>query len=79
MFIALPRLRCTPRDQPPRPIVERVNRALNAALADDEIRKRFDSYGAENLVGSTPEAADAFGAAQRARWIPAVKAMGIKL
>ena len=63
----------------PRPIVERVNRALNAALADDEIRKRFDSYGAENLVGSTPEAADAFGAAQRARWIPAVKAMGIKL
>lgn len=62
----------------PRPIVERLNRALNAALADPDIRKRFDSYGAENLVGSTPESADAFGAAQRARWVPAVRAMGIK-
>jgi tripartite-type tricarboxylate transporter receptor subunit TctC len=62
----------------PRPIVERLNRELNRALEHPEIRQRFDTYGAENLVGSTPEAADAFGAAQRARWVPAVRAMGIK-
>jgi tripartite-type tricarboxylate transporter receptor subunit TctC len=63
----------------PRPVIERLNRALNAALADADIRARLDGYGAENLGGSTPEAADAFGAAQRARWIPAVRAMRIKV
>jgi tripartite-type tricarboxylate transporter receptor subunit TctC len=63
----------------PRPIIERLNQALNRALEDAEIRKRFESFGSDNLGGSTPEAADAFGAAQRARWIPAVKAMGITL
>ena len=62
----------------PRPIVERLNRELTRALEHPEIRQRFDTYGAENLVGSTPEAADAFGAAQRARWVPAVRAMGIR-
>ena len=62
----------------PRPIVERLNRELNKALADAEIRKRLDSYGAENLVGSTPEQAEAFGVAQRARWVPAVRAWGIQ-
>jgi tripartite-type tricarboxylate transporter receptor subunit TctC len=63
----------------PRPVVERLNRALNRALAEPELRGRLESYGAENLGGSTPESADAFAAAQRARWIPAVRAMGIRL
>ena len=73
-----PRRWCAPRATP-RQVVERLNRALNAALADADIRARLDGYGAENLGGSTPEAADAFGAAQRARWIPAVRAMRIKV
>jgi tripartite-type tricarboxylate transporter receptor subunit TctC len=63
----------------PRPIVERLNRELNRALEHPEIRQRLDTYGAENLGGSTPESAEAFGAAQRARWVPAVRAMGIRL
>jgi len=63
----------------PRPIVERLNRELNRALADPEIRKRLETLGAENLVGSTPDSAEAFGAAQRARWIPVVRAMGVKI
>ncbi|MFM1991935.1 MAG: hypothetical protein RJA99_4892 [Pseudomonadota bacterium] len=62
----------------PRPIVERLNRELNRALDTAEIRQRLESFGSDNLVGSTPEQADAFGAAQRARWVPAVKAWGIK-
>lgn len=61
----------------PRPIVERLNRELNRALADTEIRTRLDGYGAENLAGSTPDAADAFAAAQRARWVPAIRSWGI--
>jgi tripartite-type tricarboxylate transporter receptor subunit TctC len=63
----------------PRPIVERLNRELNRALESADIRERLVSYGSENLGGSTPEQADAFGAAQRARWIPAVRAMDIKV
>jgi len=61
----------------PRPIIERLNRELNKALADAEIRTRLDGYGAENLAGSTPESAQAFAAAQRARWVPAIRAWGI--
>ena len=63
----------------PRPVIERINRELNRILAGADMRKRFESLGAENLGGVTPEAADAFGAAQRARWIPAVRAMNIKI
>ena len=63
----------------PRAIVERMNRELTRVLESADIRQRFDTYGAESLVGSTPEAAEAFGTAQRARWIPAVKAMTIKV
>jgi tripartite-type tricarboxylate transporter receptor subunit TctC len=63
----------------PRPVVERLNRDLNAALTDADIRKRLEASGAENLGGSTPEQAEAFGATQRARWIPTIKAMNIKV
>ena len=63
----------------PRPIVDRLNRALNKALAEPDIRQRLDGYGAENLAGSTPESADAFGAAQRGRWVPIVRAMNLRV
>ena len=63
----------------PRAIIERINRELNRALDSAEMRKRIDGFGAQNLVGSTPESADAFGAAQRARWVPLVRGMNIKV
>jgi tripartite-type tricarboxylate transporter receptor subunit TctC len=63
----------------PRPIIDRLNRALNKALAEPDIRQRLDGYGAENLAGSTPESADAFGAAQRSRWVPIVRAMNLRV
>jgi tripartite-type tricarboxylate transporter receptor subunit TctC len=63
----------------PQPVVDRINQALNRALEQPDIRQRLDSYGSENLGGSTPAQADAFGVAQRARWVPAVKAMDIRL
>jgi HME family heavy-metal exporter len=52
-------------------------RSREQVMAD--IRQRLDGYGAENLAGSTPESADAFGAAQRARWVPIVRAMNIRV
>ena len=63
----------------PKPVIERINRELNRVLANPDIRKRIESFGAENLGGATPEAADAFGAAQRARWVPIVRGMNIKV
>jgi tripartite-type tricarboxylate transporter receptor subunit TctC len=63
----------------PKAVIERINRDLNRALASPDIRKRIESFGAENLGGSTPESADAFGATQRARWVPLVRSMNIKV
>jgi tripartite-type tricarboxylate transporter receptor subunit TctC len=63
----------------PKPVVERLNRELNRVLANPDIKKRIESFGAENLGGATPEVADAFGAAQRARWVPLVRGMNIKV
>jgi tripartite-type tricarboxylate transporter receptor subunit TctC len=63
----------------PKAVVERINRELNRALANPDIKKRIESFGAENLGGATPDAADAFGAAQRARWVPLVRGMNIKV
>ncbi len=63
----------------PKAVVERINRELNRALASAEIRQRIEGFGAENLAGSTPESAEAFAAAQRARWVPLVRSMNIKL
>jgi len=39
----------------PRPIVERLNKELNAALASDDVKKRLATEGADALPG-TPEA-----------------------
>ncbi|MBL8383011.1 MAG: tripartite tricarboxylate transporter substrate binding protein [Burkholderiales bacterium] len=63
----------------PRPVIERINRELNRALSAPDIRKRIESFGAENLGGSTPDAAEAFAAGQRARWVPLVRAMNIRI
>ncbi len=63
----------------PRAIIERINRELNRALDSADIRKRIEGLGAQNLLGSTPESAESFAAAQRARWVPLVRAMNIKV
>ena len=52
------------------------------AMPDEDLlsnRKdaRIEGMGAESLAGSTLASADAFGVAQRAKWIPIVRAMRI--
>ncbi|MFN0161722.1 MAG: Bug family tripartite tricarboxylate transporter substrate binding protein [Burkholderiales bacterium] len=63
----------------PRAIVQRMNTELNRALNLPDVRARIASFGAEHLGGATIESAEAFSAQQRARWIPAVRAMNIKI
>ncbi|CCE04918.1 conserved hypothetical protein [Bradyrhizobium sp. STM 3843] len=51
----------------PRPIVELLNREINAALSDPAIRERYAALGAIPLTGNVSEY-DALFAAEIARW-----------
>jgi tripartite-type tricarboxylate transporter receptor subunit TctC len=65
-----------PRNTPPE-IVARLNREINAVLADPKIKGRFESVGATTLVVSPAE----FGRhveMETEKWGKVVKATGIK-
>ena len=61
----------------PRPIVEKLNAVLNAALDDADIKKRLGVDGAEVLPG-TPEAYGADIAAEETKWSAVIKKTGVK-
>jgi tripartite-type tricarboxylate transporter receptor subunit TctC len=51
----------------PRPVIERLNREVNAALADPEVRKRLSALGVEVRPG-TPEALRELLVSEIAKW-----------
>ena len=61
----------------PRPVIDKLNRALNAALATDEVRKRLAIEGAEPQP-TTPEEYAAIIDREVTMWSDLVKAVGIK-
>jgi tripartite-type tricarboxylate transporter receptor subunit TctC len=61
----------------PRPIVERLNKELRAALASDEVKKRLLQDGTEPTPG-TPEDYAAFIDKDETKWSAIVKASGAK-
>ena len=61
----------------PTAIVERLSKAMAAALAQPEVAARFRAEGSEP-VGSTPAAFAGFIANEAARWGSVVKTAGIK-
>jgi tripartite-type tricarboxylate transporter receptor subunit TctC len=61
----------------PRPIIERLNKELNIALASDDVRKRLAIEGAEPLP-STPDDYGADIDREEAQWAKVVKASGAK-
>jgi tripartite-type tricarboxylate transporter receptor subunit TctC len=61
----------------PRPILDKLNAALNAALANAEVKSRLAVDGAEVLPGS-PEAYAADIAAEQAKWSAVIKKTGVK-
>jgi tripartite-type tricarboxylate transporter receptor subunit TctC len=62
----------------PRPIVDKLNKALNAALASDEVKKRLATEGAEALPG-TPEAyADDIDREEK-KWSALVRRLNLKV
>lgn len=68
-----------PRDTP-RPIVDTVNRAVVAALADAKVRERLESQGMDIATRDkqTPEALAAFQLAEIKKWHPLFAEAGVK-
>jgi tripartite-type tricarboxylate transporter receptor subunit TctC len=60
----------------PRPVVERVNQALNRATASAEVRKTMEERGAELFQGA-PEQFHAYVKAEIDKWGPVVKRAGV--
>ncbi len=63
----------------PAPVIERLNRSLNHALAQPGLQQRLAQGGSEPLGPSTPAEADGFGQRERARWVPFVRALKIEV
>ena len=62
----------------PRPIIDKLNAALNAALADADVRARIVADGAEPLPG-TPEDYAADIDREETKWSKVVKVSGAKV
>jgi tripartite-type tricarboxylate transporter receptor subunit TctC len=61
----------------PREIIERLNREINAGLADPVVRKRLNDVAASPIL-FTPAEFDAFMVAETAKWARVVKQSGIR-
>ena len=59
-------------------VVERLNRALLAALRDENVARRMGELGSAPASGerTTPEGAQAFWRAEIERWMPLLEATG---
>ena len=65
-----------PSGTPPA-IIERLNREINAGLADPKIKARLAEVGAQSVIVSSAEA-NAFVRAQTEKWAKLIKDAGIK-
>jgi len=62
----------------PQPIIEKLNGALNAALATDEVKQRILNAGAETVAG-TPADYAAVIDREEAMWGALIKSIGLKV
>jgi tripartite-type tricarboxylate transporter receptor subunit TctC len=61
----------------PKPILEKLNKALNAVLASDEVKKRLATEGAEPLAGTPADYAADIDKEEK-KWSVLVKGLGLK-
>jgi tripartite-type tricarboxylate transporter receptor subunit TctC len=66
-----------PKKTPPE-IIEKLNREINAVLAEPDMKKRLIELGGEPLIGP-PDAFGAAIAAETEKWEKVVKASGAKV
>jgi len=62
----------------PRPIIDRLNRQINASLNEPSFRKRVQDLGVTPM-GGTPEEVTSYIASESARWADVVKATGLRM
>jgi len=60
----------------PRPIIDRITKAVETALADPAIQNRYTELGYQMPRKIGPEAMAEFLAAESAKWGPLAKATG---
>jgi tripartite-type tricarboxylate transporter receptor subunit TctC len=63
----------------PRPVVERLSREANAAMASDEVKERLVNLGIDAVASSTPESTAKFIKDEAEKWAPIVKASGAQV
>jgi len=63
----------------PQAVIDKLNAALNKALATPGMKERLSQGASESLGPSTPTQADEFGQAERAKWVPFIRALRIDL
>ncbi len=63
----------------PRPIVDKLNAAINKALADPAVSSALEKAGITPTPGSTPETTVDFIKAELAKWAPIIKASGAQV
>ena len=61
----------------PRPVIEKLNRAVGQVLDSKEVTERLQAQGAEPMRG-TPDAFATFMQKEMAKWAPVVKAANVK-
>jgi tripartite-type tricarboxylate transporter receptor subunit TctC len=62
----------------PKPIVDKLNKAINDAIKDPEVKRKLEEASAV-LIGSTPEVLKAHVQQQLDTWIPIAKASGVSV
>ncbi len=62
----------------PRPIVDRINGAINAAMNDPQVKERLKAAGLD-AAGGTPEQFARLIAEESAKWEPVIKRTGARL
>jgi tripartite-type tricarboxylate transporter receptor subunit TctC len=63
----------------PKPIVEKLNAAINKSLADPAVTSALEKAGIEPTPGSTPQTTGEFVKAELAKWAPIIKASGAQI
>jgi tripartite-type tricarboxylate transporter receptor subunit TctC len=63
----------------PKPIVDKLNAAVNKALADPAVSSALEKAGINPTPGSTPETTADFVKAELAKWAPIIQASGAQV
>jgi tripartite-type tricarboxylate transporter receptor subunit TctC len=63
----------------PRPIIDKLNAAINKALADPAVSSALEKAGIDPTPGSTPETTADFVKTELAKWSPIIKASGAQI